>query len=530
MHLRFVHHLSLFLSLVAAVSGLPAAESQLGFNYWPHKGSSWILFDRNWPTAKVEVARDLDHMASVGTHVIRLMIWGFSHSGWVRNAPPGTGTRLTSDYQELCRNLPELLDLIVQRRMKIIVCFANPYFDHNVRGTKTREWEYAYGADGWQKYLDDSVTWMRGILDACEGSASARHIVYYDLQNEPSAHWAEERMWDLLRTIYDRLPWPKGKIGTSPMLNNAGQPGDHRKVSDVDLMKRELGERPFDYLEFHTYPRGPEQQSSNPRLADAANKLRAVYPAARLVIGEFGQKTTTSAGEKKQADWMREVTAFARDQPDVVFHLQWTLWDRLMGAADQAWGVGYDMHNPKRALGVLAELHQLLPNCDFEETARGRFPGWKMGGTVPIAAFGPEQDGPAASQELPDDPCSGDWYVRVRPTRPGAAELWVRSDPVNIAAGPGRRLYTNAYLRGRVARAWLEVREFRNPAEPPKVTRLPAIVPSAETWVNYLWGAPPFAAVQLADDTTAVSVAAVAATDARPGGLIEVDLLTADVR
>lgn len=491
------------------------SASEFGFNYWPYRQASAVLFDRNWPEQKKAVAIDLDHQASLGSKVVRVMIWGWGHSGWVPGEP-GAGTRFTADYDELTRNLPELLGMIVDRKMKVIMCFANSYIDRRDPVTKVNPWQTAYGLEGWDKFLADSTRWMNGIVTACERSAYAASVVYYDLQNEPSAHWADERMWAYLNHVYDHVPWPQGKRGISPMLNNAGQPGDHRKISDVDLMREHMGARTFDFIEFHSYPRDLAQHASNPRLADAEKKIRTVYPDARVVIGEFGSNTAVPSREKIQTDFFNEVARFVESTPSVAYHIHWTYWDRLMNIANQAWGVGYDPDSPKDVLGVMAAAHQPALNADLETVSPNGTPlHWEAGGSAkPVLGQAPNG-------------ASGLACARVEIPAREKGEAWLRSAPIASAPAAGRRLYANAYVRGNVEAITLEIQEFAPGGELLRRTNWPALSPSPSAWHNYL-NRVGSRRVDLLDTTAAARIAIVAR--AEDSGFFEVDVVSVDIR
>lgn len=507
---------SIFILQMLAPAPMHAA-SEFGFNYWPYRESSWVLFDRDWSDEKQEIAADLDHQASLGAGVVRVMIWGFGHSGWLANEP-GKGTRFTSDYDELKRNLPELLALIAERRMRAVICFGNSFIDRfDDRLTRRNPWETLYGRDGWDRFLADSTHWMQGIMEACERSPYAGSVIYYDLQNEPSQHYSKDRMWDYIRHIYDAVPWPKGKIGISPMFNNAGQPGDHSKVSDVDLLKSALGERKFDYVEYHWYPRDTVQHSSNPRYADATAKIRAVYPEAKVVIGEFGMSASGPEREGIQARAVQELSDYALRTPEVAYHLHWLFWDKLMGIDSQTWGLGYDPDTPKDALGVVAALHQRVPNPDMEETkADASLASWEAGGDAnPILSrsfAGVAAGSTAARLELASD-------------KSGLARLISAS--FAIPAGASRRLYANAYVRGTFRNVRLQIEEYDSAGNLVQRADWPGFDPEAGIWRNYLHRVGS-QSQPLSDTTTAVRVAVQGEGGA--SGYMMVDLVTADVR
>ena len=183
---------SKLLGWMSVTSHKPPA-SNFGFNYWPYKGSHHNLIDTKWTQAmKEEVEKDLDVMASFGCRTLRLMFWPH-YCGYMID-PNNGGGNFTSDFDQIRKNLIEMLGFCAERDIKVVVASGNSY----VYG-KPPLWQSAYGED-FDSFLRDSATWSNGIIQSIENSKYSSTVIYYDLYNEISD--VRIKMWPYMSLLH----------------------------------------------------------------------------------------------------------------------------------------------------------------------------------------------------------------------------------------------------------------------------------------------------------------------------------------
>jgi hypothetical protein len=96
--------------LLALCLARDASASTFGFNYWPHGYSCRALDNANWTALRPQVAADFDHMASLGSGVVRLMFWP-QESGFRLKETFGGG-EFTSQFYEQTANVPDIVRLV----------------------------------------------------------------------------------------------------------------------------------------------------------------------------------------------------------------------------------------------------------------------------------------------------------------------------------------------------------------------------------------------------------------------------------
>ena len=189
-----------FLACFALSSEILSAQSEFGFNYWPHGYASECLDDSEWPAQKPIIEADLDHIASLSGNIIRITFWPHP-SAWHINWP------LDPEHGQQTGRMAEFLALCHARDIKEIVCFSNGYV-LNATGPAWTQYEmYGNGSpEGFELFLDDTIIWMNGFIDAIESSAYRDTVVYYDLQNEYDHR--DQNIGAYARAVYDRSHAP----------------------------------------------------------------------------------------------------------------------------------------------------------------------------------------------------------------------------------------------------------------------------------------------------------------------------------
>jgi hypothetical protein len=594
------------LALVAAtaISAYPAARPAragvFGFDYWPYcmsndaLGNSDGVSGPDWdehPYGPTDIAsnvrpiveRDLDHIASLGGGVIRLVIvpsgvfakcdsqdmpkqtgtW----SAWqLPNPTTGAPAKFTSEFTDETSNIADLIGLAQASHFKVIVTFANTYLHLDSSDCPGKKiWECKYGAGGWGSFLADAEHWVDGYVGAIEASPYRDAVIAYDYFNEASN--PVPHAWEYVNHLYDHSLVPAGKRLVSVLRADPAKwcpttcPPPGTTTNDVDLLHTNLAGRTLNFVDFHSYPNNTDP--TNPDPVRSYNHIVSVFGndivRPTVFMGEFGAKTSWQSGDEAgQATLVTNLMSVAQGNDltptfpntgHVVFpyYLHWTLWDEAPPNTSQVLGLGYDPNNPKDALGAVStEMNsasagggQIIPNPDMETgDSSGMKPadwssGPQTGPVVPeLRRMGPPQTTGA----------TGNYFARLQlanPTPP--ARVWLTSARVNVpAAGQvGRQLFVNAYVRSNMTDVHVGVTEYdstgqiKQTAGPdfdpftPDGTDLPAWA-----WRNYLahvgaWEIP-------LDQATTKVIVAVSGTTASSSvsgnSYLDVDTTSAAVR
>jgi hypothetical protein len=480
-------------------SAASAGPSVFGFNYWPPSDNCTILTDAKWNSyGRPQVAADLDHMASLGAGVIRLMFWpefcGF--------APPATGNAtMTGDYQQEVSNLLELLDKAAARNMKVIIAFGNDWFYHkcdsacgpyqNEPGGK-QNWQYYYKDrpdDGsrFATFLGDSVTWINTLVDKVHYSGRDGAVLYYDYQAEytktqpnnggvPNAGW-------YMTFMYQYSHIPPGKRGVSPF--KVAQPGDpNPDLDDVADLRYQFNSVfgsswHLDFVAWDSYfDNGPNVINTN--IQGSYDRVKGIFPDSTVLLSEFGSNSNyPSSGccEQGQQQTVYNVVNAVRDR-GIPYYLNWWLWD---GAFDpnnpfgQAWGGSY-RDQPKDILGGFSQnVQRLIQNGDMEQ-ASGAPLHWSASGTVPVSLvdMGPYQP----------DAATNNWYARLQASGQSSDSAWLVSEGVSVRGGD--TVYLNGFIRSNMANITMNVIEYDSSYNWLRTSGGPGFTPSGWSWNNYL--------------------------------------------
>jgi hypothetical protein len=419
------------------------AATTFGFNYWPPGYSSDCLYS-NWPSLRPQVAADLDHMRSLGAHVLRLMIWPQS-SGFV--ITQNAGGAFTQDYLTLKSNLVDLVGMAKERNMKVIIAFGNSYLTSGP-SPGAFWWQLAYtgsNPDAFTKFLVDSVTWINGIVTSLQESTSSDAVLFYDFQNEVTSDSLNYQWW-YVSFMYDWSVVPAGRRGVS-ILN---APQDAQTLANVLAQDPQpnLPPRSLQFVDFHSYP----ALSANANIELAYDAVKASFPTATVMIGEFGRSASATVDEPAQQTTILDILSRAQVK-DIPYLLHWMLWDYAPPAPDQVAGMGYSSpHRPKSVMGGVSTTLNLVPNADMESAVGSpalQPSGWVSGGTVPITlvAGGPDRT----------DAATNNYYARVM-TSSASGLVWLVSSSFPVIGG--QPLYANAYVRSNMINIQIEIVQY----------------------------------------------------------------------
>lgn len=525
---------------VPPVVGSAQAAPVFGFNYWPYNGDNSIL-GANWPTSsKPEVASDLDHIASLGGGVIRLLIWPGTGDNCDYPSLPdrpwcltedGGGT-LTSEFRNETAHISDLIKLAYDRNIKVIIAFGNYYLTcgpdtdaAHVTGCPPAPggrywWQWAY--DNYPSnscaFLRDASTWINRYVNAIEGSTYSSAVIAYYYQNAVSAYYdygtggscSLRNNWDYIKYVYDHTTVPPGKRGVAVFcVICPNRPSDAQALRDhLDTAKR-----PLDFLDFHSYP----DHSTNSNLEAAYDQVKSYFPTATVVLGEFGHETPSTADEAQQASTVTTIMQRAQAK-GIPYYLHWSLWDKVHGASDETFGFGYTPDDPKSVLGSVSSLMhggsspaQLVSNPDMETVANGKPANWAVGkkavpaGSLTLSAMGPDSA----------DAATNNYYARATvDSSVTSGSFWLTTGL--LAVTPSKRLTVNGYVRNNLSNSvQLWVNEYRydsvnNSYEIVRRTPAPELPPpDGWVWRNYLHTVGSWSLV-LSPDTSRVSISFVA--------------------
>jgi hypothetical protein len=464
-----------------SVTTQPPPASTFGLSYWPPLENAASTLGKRWPVLAPTVAKDLDLIASLGAGVVRVVLWPIGNNftgdpgAWKISGGPG-GDEIRQDVlTRQASNLVKLIKLCRNRGLKVTIAFGNTYLGRAPPSSgRHYEWEWAYPPvdGGWKGFLDDALAWVNGYVTRIESDVdpSVRStVIAYDFQNE-----VRPQTFPYLTYLYDHSAIPRGKRAVSVL-----------SVKDnTSALKDALGARHLDYLEFHSYPGGFDPQVQGPY-----ETLVEAFPDSTVLLGEFGQATPGSCSDPSLAEGSQAQTITSKiaqaQSAGIPYFVHWMLWNYSPPYVDQIFGLGYDAHCPKDALGGLLPLTSLLSNPDMESEVRGRPQHWRANGggpgttiTVTLSARG-SMDDPGATNRR---------YARLSAPGP-LGPTWLRSRPVSVKGGDG--LWVNAYVRSNMKDVGLGVTQIRTDGTVVKNPG-PTFTPTEWGWNNWLRQAGPW--------------------------------------
>jgi len=464
----------------AAMSAAPVqAASTFGFDYWPAGYHNNTLNNANWTSLSPKVQADLDHIASLGGGMVRLMFWP-ENSGFTLPGNMGGGQIDTQLLGQITGNLPALLKLCADRNIKVTIAFGNDYLIYNDPATNAPWWTSSYGntSQGFASFLHDSNTWMNAIVDAVEASPYAGDVVFYDLQNEYDARTVNGQWY--ISFVYDWTHIPANKWGVSVL--DASRDAPDLVVALRDSAGPKKGSRYLNYVDFHSYmtPATYPNYQSNPPQA-SAQTLRNNFPNAKVLMGEFGYQTSVSSANGS-ADTLQQQTAELKMIDDakaanVEYYLNWLLWDAIAPTqpSSRTPTFGPNPGAPRDVLGGVAAKLGLVYNPDMEIVSGGVPAGWSVGGTVPAVLS--NQSGYAGNAQTNYN------YARVSTTQTSGV-VWLVSD--QFAVKGGQQLFVNAYIRSSMRNVSMGIAEYDVNHSPVQNDSGPSYNPGSWGYVNYL--------------------------------------------
>jgi len=448
-----------FATLLGSVFGNP----EFGFNYWPHERASDCMNDSLWTSQKPIIEADLDHISSLSGHVIRITFWPHP-SGWPITWP------LQPGYYQQTGRIAEFLELCHDRDIKVIVCFSNGNVLNSTGPAWTQYERYGNGSPaGFQLFLDESLDWMNGFIDAIEASAFKDTVIYYDLQNEYDH--LDTNIGAYACAVYDRSHAPAGKRGFSALM---WQPwtGDH-DIDIEDLAIQLGGGRPLDFVEFHAYPAAADGLVGAypvPGIESFYDEVKEDFPNATVVLGESGHSAPDATVEQYQQTIVADLATRAINK-GFKYHLGWMFWDHTPGPQYQEFGWGDDPHTPKDVMGGMSDLLGILYNPDMEILDFTSPKSWSAGGTVPTSFH----------SAGPSDTASNDYYARLQANQ-DSGEVWMLSPYTPVYGGI---LYFNSYIRSNLDNVRMGIIEYDHNGTELRRTEGASFNP-AWAWNNYL--------------------------------------------
>lgn len=504
---------------------------QLGIHYWPQGYGSDALYTENWGTnsnkgpTRLMVEKDLDHLASLGISVVRLMFWP-EGTGWFLNGQRGAGSRFDAKYTEVKNNLPSLLSLFRKHNMKVVIGFSNSYLvAYKTTGDHFQDelwWEYGFigpnstPTDVFNQFKILSKTWMNGIINAVEDTGYSDVVLYYDYDDETTNNWSQrpvylfpngsytDKIWEYIVYLNNQNMVPVGKRGLSILNVNP----------DVTVLHNKLaGNQPLDYVIFNLI-----EGSTNDDIASSYNLVKIVFPSANVVIGSAGKIARSFAEESAQLNFFS--TRFAQaGNAGIPLVIYWMFPDHTPSVGPDVYpnfGWLYSLNKPKDILGWGAANFGRAQNADFENStivAGRQTPVNWWGDWDQVANISPffYQEGGLLLGGEPDA-ATGLWYGRVVVNKTGAVsgspKAWMCTEIPGVSGG--QTVYVNAFMRSNMDQTRIEIHEMNNANIRTIDANAPWLIHPINSWgwMNYIGNTQPYS-LKLKPDTVKIYVCAV---------------------
>ena len=494
----------------------------LGVHYWPQGYSSNALYNVNWGTsdankgpARIQAEKDIDHLASLGVSVVRLMLWG-EVSGWVLSDQRGGKSTFTAQFDEVKKNLPVLLGIFRAHGIKVVIDFGNSYLKSNTNSADHYPnelfWQHAYVtpsntlSTAFDEFKADALKWINGIVNTIRDTGYSDLILYYDYEDEVTNSWSQtpvygysgnsyaDKIWEYMIYMNNNSAVPDGKRGLSILYAD----------TDAAVLKNKLvGNRPLDYVIFNVI------EPVNQDIPSAYNTVKSLFPSAQVIIGSLGKTAPSFAEEPNQLNYFASKLSSAANT-GVPMLLYWMFPDNTppIGTAPN-YGWFYSPNRPKDILGWVAANYSQTPNADFEShttVPTSWSAGWE---TVPnVSPVFSTEGGNLPSGE--PDAATGSFYgrVTVNVSGPitGTPGVWMCSP--DIPATGNQRVYANAYIRSHMPQTRIEIHELNSSGVRTIDANAPWLtdVRSDEwVWKNYINSVGPYS-LKLKPDTVKIFV------------------------
>jgi len=430
---KVLSRLALAAMVLAAWIPKPAGATQFGMDYFPYIAgcdTNQFLINRYWtPANKAMVAADLNQMNSMGLTCQRLMMFS---NGWVISPYPGPNY-FSSDFDEICANLPEYLGMCAARNIKLVVCLDSGWLD-GTQAPGVYWWQYCYGSDtaGWSAYMADVQTFITRIVNAVETSPYASTVLWYDIHNEIYTQRPNNAYQILyLRAIYDGGWIPASKIGFSVLSVPPTGTTDYNTLKTSTWLgaTRAANTRLTDS---HAYP---EATANDWNVGFKYQKARSTFPNSTTICGEYAYSFTGSGGEAAQAT--SEITlmdnAIAAGIP---YAMHWELIDLYNHPEQYGWCRNRDINQPNDVMGKVVDKLSLFSNGDFESGDSQNPTGWSGGSN---------NGHPLTFSRINGQDCTGNYFYRIAAT---TVPDNIYSLSPHTAVPKCDNIYVNAYIRG----------------------------------------------------------------------------------
>lgn len=486
----------LHLCLAAILSLMTNAQAgELGFQYWSNIDDATVdkaskaLYNANWPEARQTVQADFDHIASLGGGCVRIML-----ETWNLLINQDVSDHIRPELYEQADNIVELLHFAQAHGLKVIIAFNNGLLQNE------------YWQQGWttnlQGCFEDNLTVINTLINACENSAYADTVLFYDLENETQP---ADPQYDYAIFLYDNCTAPSSKKGFSV--------GSAMNYAD-DFRAALTAGRPLAFADFHSYTDNPQ---SNP--APAIALMRSTFPEAEIIMGEFGARMDLVDNDED----FQTLEILSRIDAAQTNNLPWySLWAYIDRPGGLPFGLLETNGTPRNCMEAIAAAFCPATNLGFESGTTG-WSKWQDGGDT--MTYESVQDAAQAA--------AGNRYARLTlPAGSEAANIQISTAKFDVPVG-ANRLFANSFVRGNdaVIFAKMTVKQYDSSGTQIKWHGSPELERPAAEWTSFLHGVGSWSVPLESNCVQAVlTIKAQVAPTASSAGVFEVDSVSVSMR
>jgi hypothetical protein len=416
-------------------------SNHFGMNYWPGGYSSDVLSSTNWTTTvQDQVKADLDHIASLGGRVVRLVFVPDDSSFELSETKNGGGTVDTTAAGSEYEKINDLLGYIDDRDMKAVIAFENTYLQL-VAGETYTEWEWAYNLVNYDDFEEDAADWMEAIIDTVEGGSYDETVIYYDINT-----WTDmdtERIVSYIHHVYDNSDVPQGKIGISLADATAG--------ADAEDLAKVLGGRRFDYVDFPHYP--DDSPAINATISTCSTNIEAsdAFPYSTVSVSEFGR--SSSDGESNQESTVTDAASDATTDGRP-YYFSWMLWDDCLGYTDNYGWAEDESADPRDVFGGWVQDYSMADNPDFEEGSGTSCPDdW----SYDSYGFSDPTNNMTVTRSS-SGVATNSYKIRVHVVDEPNGNCWIQSDRITVDGGED--IFVNFYVKGGMDDVFVKIVQY----------------------------------------------------------------------
>jgi hypothetical protein len=500
---------ALALTLLGLGDFTAQGASTLGFNYWP---SGWgcpngycdsrVLNDANWPANKALVQRNLDQMASLGCGMVRLMLYPQATGWYLENGNGPGGSNFRSEFTEQKRNIVDLIGMCKARNMRVIITFGNSFLNYQPPPNQNVTWWQGFPTynSNFAPFLWDTIHWINGFADSIENSAYATSVYFYDIENEYARNLVNAAWYSTY--VFDASSIPPLKKGHSVL-----------SLLDAEDLRVNMGSRVLKFTDIHCYP--TTCPADRAILEDSYDAMRAKFPGSITIMGEFARWTQYTTDEANQNCTVKDVAGRAKDK-GIPYHLHWLFLDNEINPQNY-FGLGYQPHQMKDAMGGLITVENLIPNADLESlTGVPAVPtGWGFGSNP----SGNTTFAPVAGVAQTNTYCGR--VTRALPT----GSVFLNAPGFAVSGSSTKKLYINFFFRSNMTGIYPVIHEYDQNWYPIGTLTGTSYTPGTWTWFNYreIVGSQSFA---LASGTKNIIISIVG-TSVSNNSMLDVDTISA---